>query len=54
MGDTHSFIDNYFAIFVSPVWVGGYLLFWCGRYPRLEYLAGRILDTDGCRKGARE
>ena len=28
VGDTYSFIDSYFAIFVTPVWVGGYLLFW--------------------------
>jgi hypothetical protein len=28
VGDTHSFIDSYFAIFVTPAWVGGYLLFW--------------------------
>lgn len=27
-GSTHSEIDSYFAIFVSPIWVGGYLYFW--------------------------
>lgn len=28
VGNTHTFIDSYFAIFVTPVWVTGYLLFW--------------------------
>lgn len=28
VGATHSEIDSYFAIFVSPIWIGGYVYYW--------------------------
>lgn len=27
-GTTHSEVDFYFAIFISPLWIGGYIYFW--------------------------